>query len=148
MHKISRYYTLRCISSLLVLLFPVISLAQENNVEVGKHANVNMDAASMILALLLVLALIVVSAFVLKKFTMINKVSSGMKVIASLPLGSKEKLMVIQVGDEQLLLGVCHQQVTLIKTLETPLPENSPITGAINNPLAKFINQKINNNRE
>lgn len=129
-------------------LFPVLSLAQEETIEVGRHANVNMDAASMILALLLVLALIVVSAFVLKKFNMINKVSSGMKVIASLPLGSKEKLIVVQIGDEQLLLGVSHQQVTLIKTLDEPLPENSTVSGTINNPLAQFINQRINNNRE
>ncbi|WP_286233271.1 flagellar biosynthetic protein FliO [Thalassotalea sediminis] len=133
---------------LAITFFSFQSHAQEQAVEVGKHANVNMDAASMILALLLVLALIVVSAFVLKKFNMINKVSSGMKVVASLPLGTKEKLIVVQVGDEQLLLGVSHQQVNLIKTLETPLPESSSLSEQVNNPLQQFIQQKIKNNRE
>lgn len=107
---------------MLLLVIPLPSFAEQATVEVGKHANVNMDAASMILSLLLVLLLIVASAWVLKKFNMVTKHSSQMKVVATLPLGTKEKVMVVQVGDEQLLLGVSGQQVNLLKTLNKPLP--------------------------
>ncbi len=34
-----------------------------------------------------------------------------MRVIASLPVGYKEKLLVVKVGEQQLLLGVTPQQV-------------------------------------
>lgn len=103
------------------------SFAEEASVEVGKHANVNMDAVSMIMSLLMVLALIVASAWLLKKFNMVAKHSSQMKVVASLPLGTKEKVMVVQVGDEQLLLGVSHQQVNLLKTLDKPISQASDV---------------------
>lgn len=109
----------------LVLSFCFASFAiraEETAVEVGKHANVNMDAASMLLSLLFVLGLILVSAWLLKKFNMVTKQNAAMKVVASLPLGAKERIMVVQVGEEQLLLGVSGQQVNLLKTLDEPLP--------------------------
>lgn len=121
--------------------FSVICLAQEETVEVGKHANVNLDSFSMIISLLMVLALIVVSAWVLKKFNVVNKSVAGMKVITSLPLGHKEKLVVVQVGDEQLLLGVTNQQVNLIKTLEKPLEVGAPITQDISHTVTRFLNK-------
>lgn len=45
----------------------------------------------------------------------------GMKVLAVLPLGQRERLMLVEVGQEQLLLGVTSQQVTLLHRLEQPL---------------------------
>ena len=112
--------------ALIVLLFVSFpSLSQEQAVEVGKYTHSNVDAVSMIISLLMVLALIIVSAWVLKKFNLTNQHIAGMKVIASLPLGHKEKLVVGAVGDEQLLLGVSSGQISLIKTLEQPLEVNS-----------------------
>ncbi|WP_241242263.1 flagellar biosynthetic protein FliO [Thalassotalea sp. G2M2-11] len=122
------------------LIFSWGCLAQEEAVEVGKHANVNLDAASMIMSLLMVLILIIVSAWLLKKFNLTNNSVAGMKVIANLPLGTKEKLVVVQVGEQQMLLGVSQQQVTLIKTLEQPLEVNSPMTKDVN-LLSHFLNK-------
>ncbi len=121
--------------------FSVTCLAQEETVKVGKHANVNLDSFSMIMSLMMVLALIVVSAWVLKKFNMVNKSGAGMKVITSLPLGNKEKLVVVQVGEEQLLLGVTNQQVNLIKPLEKPLEVGAPITPNISHTVTRFLNK-------
>lgn len=103
------------------------SFAEQATVEVGKHANVNMDAASMIVSLLLVLLVIVASAWVLKKLNVVTRHSSQLKVVASLPLGTKEKVMVVQVGDEQLLLGVSGQQVNLLKTLDKPISQGNDV---------------------
>jgi len=122
-------------------LFSFNSLAQEAVVEVGKHANANLDAVSMIMSLLMVLVLIFISAWVLKKFNVVNKTSTGMKVITSLPVGSKEKIIVVQVGDEQLLLGVGAQQVTLLKTLEKPLEIATPISTDLSHKLGQFISK-------
>jgi flagellar protein FliO/FliZ len=127
------------------MMTAVNAFAQEDTVEVGKHANPNLDAMSMVLSLLMVLALIVVSAWILKKFNLANKSVSGMQVISSLPLGHKEKLVVVQIAEEQLLLGVSGQQINLIKTLDKPLEINSPISSELGQKLNRFIAKKTVN---
>jgi len=94
--------------------------------EVGKHVMANTDASSMILSLLMVLALIFISALVLKRFNFTQQQSGQLKVIASLSLGVKERLVVAQVGEQQLVLGVTPQQITLIKNLEEPIISSQP----------------------
>jgi len=121
-----------------------VSLAQDEVVEVGKHANVNLDSATMIMSLLMVLALIVVSAWVLKKFNMVNKSVAGMKVVTSLPLGHKEKLVVVEVGDEQLLLAVSSGHVSLIKTLDKPLEIGEAVPLEISQTFSRFFAKPTN----
>lgn len=89
--------------------------------QVGKHVMANMDASSMILSLLIVLALIFISAIVLKRFNLTQQSSNQFKVIASLSLGAKERVVVVQIGEQQLVLGVSPQQISLLKNLEKPL---------------------------
>ncbi|WP_232771476.1 flagellar biosynthetic protein FliO [Colwellia sp. 12G3] len=89
--------------------------------EVGKHVMANMDAGSMILSLLMVLALIIICALVLKRFNFSQQNVSQLKIVTSLSLGAKERVVVIQAGEQQLLLGVTAQQVTLIEHLAEPL---------------------------
>ncbi|MBA6417472.1 flagellar biosynthetic protein FliO, partial [Colwellia sp. 6M3] len=90
-------------------------------VEVGKHVTANMDAMSMILSLLMVLVVIVISAVILKRFQGVRHSINGLKIVTSLHLGAKEKLVVVQAGNKQLLLGVTAQQISLIETLDEPL---------------------------
>jgi len=93
----------------------------EKNPQVGKHVMANMNASSMILSLIMVLALIFISAIVLKRFNITQQKSNQLNVIASLSLGAKERIIVVQVGEQQLVLGVCPQQISLLKNLEKPL---------------------------
>jgi len=96
-------------------------LTTEKTPQVGKHVMANMDASSMILSLLMVLALIIISAIVLKRFNLTQQSSNQLKVIASLSLGAKEKVVVVQIGEQQLVLGVCPQQISLLKNLDKPI---------------------------
>jgi len=133
---------------LLLTTLSTLSIAQEevvDKVEVGKHANVNIDSFSMVLSLLMVLLLIFAAAWVLKKFNVVNKSVSGMQVISSLPLGTKERLVVVQVADEQLLLGVSGQQVSLIKTLEQPLTPDQPLANEFGQSLGQFFKKNKTN---
>ena len=125
---------MRYLIVIIMLVFSTLSLAEDALVEnllvedapvVGKHVMSNMDAGSMIVSLLMVLALIVVSAFVLKRFNIVQQGNSQLKVISSLSLGAKERIVVIQTGDKQLLLGVTAQQITLLDTLSEPLEVQS-----------------------
>ncbi len=47
--------------------------------------------------------------------------SRQLKVVASLALGQRERLLVVQVGEEQRLLGVTAQQISDLGKLEQPL---------------------------
>ncbi len=117
--------------------------------EVGKHVMASTDAGSMILSLLMVLALIGVCAFVLKRFNLAQQNTGQLKVVASLSLGVKERLVVAQVGDEQLVLGVTSQQITLIKNLEEPLnPKQADKTSPVSNNIFSLLkNTNLNNKK-
>ena len=140
----------RIVSASALFLCPWYLYAQvesaASSVEVGRHAGANVDALGMIMSLFMVLVVIIISAFVLKKFQRVSHSSSPMKVVASLPLGTKERIVVVEVNGEQLLLGVSQQQVTLLKTLESPLEVPSLLSDQVDNPLLKYFLKQNNKN--
>ncbi|MGL1958133.1 MAG: flagellar biosynthetic protein FliO [Colwellia sp.] len=117
--------------------------------EVGKHVMANMDAGSMILSLLMVLALIIIAALVLKRFKFIQQGNNNsLKVVASLSLGAKERVVVIQAGKQQLMLGVSAGKITLIDKLDEPLIEKNTITAELNGSVLSFLKQKTKNKKQ
>jgi flagellar protein FliO/FliZ len=50
----------------------------------------------------------------------------GLRVITSLPLSPRERLLVVQVGSTQLLLSSGMGGTRLLHTLEQPLPDPAP----------------------
>jgi flagellar protein FliO/FliZ len=48
--------------------------------------------------------------------------TGALRVVASLHLGQRERAVVVQVGERQLLLGVAPGRVALLHELGTPLP--------------------------
>lgn len=116
--------------------------------EVGKHVMANTDVGSMILSLLMVLALIFVSALVLKRFKFAQQNTGQMQVLASLSLGVKERLVVVKIGEEQLVLGVTSEKITLIKSLEEPITSEQPEhSSALTGNVLAFL-QKNNFNKK
>jgi len=82
---------------------------------------------SWLLSSLMVIGLILVLGFLLKKSKIATAMGGGqMRVIASLPVGYKEKLLVVKVGEQQWLIGVTPQQVKFLYRLDTPLDESQP----------------------
>ncbi|HHQ4668941.1 flagellar biosynthetic protein FliO [Aeromonas veronii] len=106
---------------LLLLLLPLPVFA-----EVGGAANAP-SLSSWLISSLMVIGLILVLGFLLKKSKIANAMGGGqMRVIATLPVGYKERLLVVKVGEQQLLLGVTPQQVNFLYRLEEPLDEQQP----------------------
>lgn len=116
----------------------------EKTPEVGKHVMANMDASSMILSLLMVLALIIISALVLKRFNLTQQNTSQLKVVASLSLGAKERIVVVEVASQQLVLGVTSQQITLIERLAEPIVTATESSLPMTSNVLAFL-QKANN---
>lgn len=71
----------------------------------------------------LIVGLILLMGFVAKKITPMTTgaAANGMKVVSSLPLGMKEKLVLVQVGDQQVLLGVTQHNISRIENFSHPV---------------------------
>jgi|GEM_PF-1871656 len=68
-----------------------------------------------------ILVLIFLLAAVLKKFTSLNLVSGHMKVIDTQNLGSKEKLVIVEIQNKQYVLGVTAHTINPVCELEEPI---------------------------
>ena len=74
------------------------------------------------LGLVVVLVLIGIAAWVFKRFANVQVGAQGrMKVIGGISLGTRERAVLLQVGEQQLLLGVSPGRVQTLHVLEEPL---------------------------
>ncbi len=48
-------------------------------------------------------------------------IHNGLKIVGALSLGQRERVIVVQAGDEQLVLGVTANQINTLHVLATPL---------------------------
>ena len=72
----------------------------------------------------LVIGLILALAWLLKKSRLVPALAQNqLRVISALPLGNREKLLVVKVGEQQVLLGMTPTNINLLCQLETPLAE-------------------------
>lgn len=87
-------------------------------------------------ALALILLLLVVLAWAARRSGLarrLNDAQGNMTLVATQSLGPRERLVLIDVGDQRLVLGVTASQITCLAT--QPRPENAPQASA---PAATF----------
>src|SRR4051812_294571 len=92
--------------------------------------------AQVTFSLLLVLAVIFGAAWALKRLRGVGqRGASTLRIVANLSLGPKERAVLIQVGQQQLLVGVAPGQVTTLYVLtENVSTEQSVSTGVQTSP--------------
>lgn len=74
------------------------------------------------LALLFVLLAIFALAWFIKRFGQFGQLPSNqLRLVGQVAVGQREKLMVVAVGKEQLLIGVTPSQITLLLRLDEPI---------------------------
>ncbi|KZN47151.1 flagellar biosynthetic protein FliO [Pseudoalteromonas luteoviolacea] len=99
----------------------------------------NLDIVTVILSLLSIVALIIGLAWLVKRVNPNVGNNQDFKVVRSLPLGTRERLLVIEIDDKQHLLGVTPQNINYLYQLETPLDESQ--TAPFVKELSRFMNQ-------
>ncbi|HFB64277.1 MAG TPA: flagellar biosynthetic protein FliO [Aeromonadales bacterium] len=129
---------LRCFTTLRGVFFTQILLSQslyaENNV-LAKTSSSSvaggisaMQISQILGGLLLVLFVIFWGAWLAKKLKFGAKISGNglIKILSYLPLGTREKLILVSVGDEQILISSSPQGISHIHTLQKNIiiPEN------------------------
>ncbi|MGM0481701.1 MAG: flagellar biosynthetic protein FliO [Pseudomonadota bacterium] len=75
------------------------------------------DIGAMLLALIVVLAVIVGLAAVVKRFNLKLQANPDMKVISAMSLGTKERLIIVDVAGKKLLLGVTAERIECLREL-------------------------------
>jgi flagellar protein FliO/FliZ len=86
--------------------------------------------AQVTLSLLLVLAAIFAAAWALKRLRGVGqRGAKTLHVVADLSLGPKERAVLIQVGQQQLLVGVAPGQVTTLHVLTENISTEQPAIG-------------------
>jgi len=84
--------------------------------------------AQVTLSLLLVLAAVFAAAWVVRRMRGFGKFGTrAITVIADVGLGPKERAVLVQVGDQQLLLGVAPGRVSTLHVLTVPVATSSAV---------------------
>lgn len=113
--------------------------------ETAEKAAQNLTTGSLLqtfLGLIFVLLLIGIMAWLLKRSQQLNHTGQGQfRVLSAVALGPKEKAVLLQLGEQQLLLGVTQQQVNLLHQLSEPLHigENRSVSPAFANKLKQML---------
>ena len=71
-----------------------------------------MDPARYIIAVLFVTALLVGAIWWLRRMNLVGVKSAGIRVIATQNIGTRERLLVVRFGGEDVLLGVTAHSIT------------------------------------
>lgn len=78
----------------------------------------------MIGGLILVLAIIFALAWIVRRFGRLNFQSgNSLRVMAALSMGSRERIVLIQAGDTQILVGVAPGRVQTLHVMDRPIAE-------------------------
>ena len=86
--------------------------------------------AEMVLGLVVVLLVIFALARLLQRMNLVSaNAGQRMKIVGGLSLGSRERILLLEVGDKHILLGVTPQSVSALHTFdELPEPDPAPTT--------------------
>lgn len=100
-----------------------------------------------LMALFVVVAAIFVVAWLFKRYSMdYGQGNQGIKVVSAISLGGKEKAVVLQVGEEQIMLGVSPGYVKKIHSLTTPIKSRTnessgSFLAKLNQEIHKVVNK-------
>ncbi len=86
----------------------------------------NVDVVQIITALAGVIALIVAVSWLMRRMgNVTGQRNDQLNVVAALSMGARERVVLLQVGEQQLLLGVAPGRIQTLHVLEQPLDMNS-----------------------
>lgn len=92
------------------------------------------------LALMLVLALIVGSAWLMRRFSLLPGSAGGqLRVVSGAMVGNRERVVIVEVRDTWLVLGVTSQNINVLHTL--PRPDDLPPT--VPPPFADWLQKAL-----
>jgi len=125
---------------------PVLAQAQEKADKLQRtmpHATAE-QMIKMVLGLLFVLFMIFLLAWLFKKYVGVGVTSSAsLKAVAGVSVGQKERVVLVQVGERQILVGVAPGQVNMLYSLEKDDEIKFAGKSQAKNPFAEKLKQSL-----
>ena len=91
------------------------------------------------LGLFVVLMVIAGAAWFARRFGHFNVAAKGnLRIIGGLQMGARERVVLMQVGEKQLLLGVAPGRIQTLHVLEEPIATEDAFPTQVQNPMQRF----------
>lgn len=74
--------------------------------------------AQMVFGLAVVVAILLASLWLIKRLSSPRGAAAGLKILGGAALGSRERIVLVEVADKVLVLGVCAANVNTLHTLD------------------------------
>ena len=105
-----------------------------------------LDWATTFGSLLFVIAFILFLAWLLKRMRVPSLVNQkGLAVVRQIAVGNRERIMIVQAGEEQFLVGVTAQSIQLISKLDKPLSQEEMAASPFANQLTQLLKKNDTN---
>ena len=100
----------------------------------------------LIVGLMFVLFCIVVLAWLAKRFNRLQSSSDGsLQILGGISMGARERVVLVQVGATQLLLGVAPGRINMLHQLEQPIDRaGADVEGRHDRSFGKGFAEKLN----
>lgn len=94
------------------------------------------------LVLVFVLGLIVAAAWLMRRFSLLPTAAGGhLRVVSGVMVGQRERVVIVEVRDQWLVLGVTAQNVNLLSSL--PKPEDASALPSGAPPFAEWLGRAL-----
>lgn len=97
------------------------------------------NLVAMLMALLFVVLVIIAIAYVAKKFNLTPVSGSHFKMVSSMSLGGRERIVIVEVQGQQHAIGVTNQSVNHLFKLDQPIV--SEPTAKLSSPVLNKVNK-------
>lgn len=130
-------FFLRFILATLAGLY-IASAHAETAVPAPISQSLTASVVQMVFALGCVLGLIVLAAWLLRRFSFpLRAVSGQLRVVSGVMVGQRERVVIVEIQGQWLVLGVTPQSVNLLSSL--PKPEHVPEVMTDSPPFAQWL---------
>lgn len=121
--------------------WPVLAVAAASS-PASAEVSIAGSMLQVVLALGLVLALIVAAAWIARRFSLLPRSAGGqMRVVSGLMVGQRERVVLVEVRDQWLVLGVTSQSVNLLSTM--PKPADADLPQQVLPPFADWLSRAL-----
>ncbi len=104
------------------LFLPSIAVASESRTVVGGS-----EIASMVISMLVVVGAIIALGWLYSRSRLaVSGARDVINVVASRALGTKERLILVEVADKQLLVGMTSSQIQTLHVFDEPVVKEQP----------------------
>ncbi len=146
---LSAPYALSAQASLSEPVTPLETVSAAESVSAAAHTSsgpqlqtgpTSLDLVTTLGSLVLVIGFILGLAWLLKRMKVpALGQQKGMRIVSQITVGPKERIAVIQVGEEQFLIGITTQSIQTLAKLEKPLDDQELASGSFASQFSQLM---------